>query len=106
MLMWFLASGGGVGADRGEVLGAGEGAEAAGDLLPDFGHTDVAFGEVDPAATRPSQNPAVDRNKSACTGDSPNITTHPESDVPASYHHSPANINKIRDRHAAKAPAS
>jgi hypothetical protein len=32
-----------VASDRAELLGAGEGAQAAGDFLSDFGHPDVAF---------------------------------------------------------------
>src|SRR3954465_4343587 len=35
-----------VGAHRGEVLGAGEGAHTPGDLLLDLDHADVAFGRV------------------------------------------------------------
>src|SRR3954452_20191451 len=35
-----------VGAHRGEVLGAGEGAQAPGHLLLDLHHADVAFGRV------------------------------------------------------------
>src|SRR3954469_15242840 len=35
-----------VGAHRGEVLGAGEGAQAAGDLLLDLDHADVTLGRV------------------------------------------------------------
>src|SRR4051794_6927059 len=38
--------GGQVGAHRGEVLGASEGAQAPGHLLLDLGHPDVAFGLV------------------------------------------------------------
>src|SRR2546427_12942351 len=33
-------------ADRAELFGSGEGAEAAGDLLSEFDHADVAFGTV------------------------------------------------------------
>jgi hypothetical protein len=35
-----------VASDRAELLGAGEGAQAAGDLLSKFGHPDGAFRDV------------------------------------------------------------
>ncbi len=41
-----FAGGGGVGANDGELLGAGEGAEAAGYFLSDLDHANVSFGEV------------------------------------------------------------
>lgn len=41
-----FAVGGEVAADVAEGVGAGEGAEAAADLLAGFDHADVAFGEV------------------------------------------------------------
>src|SRR4051794_32069863 len=41
-----LGRGGQVGPHRGEVLGAGEGAQAPGDLLLDLDHADVALGRV------------------------------------------------------------
>src|SRR3954466_14374889 len=41
-----LGRGGQVGAHRGEVLGAGQRAQAAGHLLLDLDHPDVAFGRV------------------------------------------------------------
>src|SRR4051794_22757325 len=41
-----LGRGGQMGAHRGEVLGAGEGAQASGHLLLDLGHAEIAFGRV------------------------------------------------------------
>src|SRR3954467_2824487 len=41
-----LGGGRQVGPHGGEVLGAGEGAQASGDLLLDLDHADVAFGRV------------------------------------------------------------
>src|SRR2546423_1547982 len=41
-----FGGGGEVAADRAEVFGSGESAQAAGDLLPELDHADVAFGAV------------------------------------------------------------
>src|SRR3954471_20965283 len=41
-----FGGGGQVAADRAELSGSGEGAEAAGHLLPEVDHADVAFGAV------------------------------------------------------------
>jgi hypothetical protein len=41
-----FGGGGQVAADRAELSGSGEGAQAAGHLLPEFDHADVALGAV------------------------------------------------------------
>ena len=41
-----FGGGGQVGTDGGELAGAGEGAQAPGDFLPDFDHADLALGSV------------------------------------------------------------
>src|SRR5512144_2640580 len=63
-----FGGGGQVGADRGEVLGAGESAHSAGHLLLDLGHADVAFGGV-----------VVERNRKA--GGEPQVVVEASTDA-------------------------
>lgn len=41
-----FGSGGEIAADGAELLGAGEGSQTSGDLLPQLDHPDLAFGGV------------------------------------------------------------